>query len=210
MLLAAHHKLQSDAFVAGEERQVAVRGRRSDDLEAAPLLEAPEGGDQVRVDRPEQRLQAVEPRLPERDQRHDARLAGRGQLRRGLVAGGKALGEEGVHLAREGRARQLVRQHRRESDCHRRRGSLGGELLEPLQEREIRVQRGLAQPVAAVRPAPVIQDVGEMTMEGEDEVHHSSASARRYRARYCSAERSQPNCRLIASRTSFRHAGRSA
>src|SRR2546422_10801928 len=85
-----------------------------------------------------------------------------------------------------------------------RSGPLGGQLLEPLREREVGVQRGLAQPVAAVGPAAVIEDVGQMTVEGEDELHRvpgqvereadRTARARPYSAKYCSPERCQPNC----------------
>src|SRR5438128_4587652 len=59
VFLPAHRQLQPDAFVAAEEGQVAVRRRRSDDLEPSLLLEAAERRDQVPVDRPEQRLQAI-------------------------------------------------------------------------------------------------------------------------------------------------------
>src|SRR5438105_12042562 len=38
VLLLAHRQLQPDALVTGQERQVAVRGRGSDDLQAAALL----------------------------------------------------------------------------------------------------------------------------------------------------------------------------
>src|SRR5205085_10151977 len=69
VLLLADGQLQPDALVAGEEREVAVRGRGSDDLEAAPLLEAPKSGNQVLVDLPEQGLQPREPRPPEVHQR---------------------------------------------------------------------------------------------------------------------------------------------
>src|SRR2546423_7013722 len=65
VLLPAHRQLQPDALVAGEERQVAVRGRGSDDLEAAPLLEAAEGGDEIFVDAPEQRPPGAETLPPQ-------------------------------------------------------------------------------------------------------------------------------------------------
>src|SRR5256712_11358920 len=72
VLAPAARELQPDALVAAEERQVAVRRRRSHDLEAPLLLEAAERRDQVPVDRPEQRLQAIKahpPELHERQQR---------------------------------------------------------------------------------------------------------------------------------------------
>src|SRR5207244_3824969 len=123
-----------------------------------------------------------------------------------------------LHLLREGRAGQLIRENRSESNGQRRWRALGGQLLYPLQEGEIGVERGLAQPVAAVGPAAVIEDVREVTVEREDELHRvprqlgadRKASARAYRARYCSAERCQPNCCAMAPRTSLRHAVESA
>ena len=212
VLVLAHRELQPDAFVPAEEREVAVRGGGPDDLETTLLLEPAKGGDEICVDSPEQLPQAIESRPPEFHQR--------AERRRGFVAGSQTLAEELLHLAGEGGARQLVRQHRRESDRHGGRRLLGGQLLEPLQQGEIRVERGLAQPVAAVGPAAVIEDVREVTVERENELHRvpgqlerevdRTARARAYSARYCSPERCQPNCWAIAPRTSFRHAVRSA
>src|SRR2546430_14929757 len=125
---------------------------------------------------------------------------------RGIVVSWQLLLQERVTLAQQRGASKLVLVLRRESDRHGRRRAFGGELGEPLQQREIRVERGLTQPVAAVRPAAMIEDVREGTVEREYEVHHRSARARRYSARYCSPERSQPNCCAMAARTSFRHA----
>src|SRR2546429_2724767 len=56
VLVLAHRQLQPDALVAGEERQVPVRGRGPDDLEAPPLLGTAEGGYQALVHVPVQRL----------------------------------------------------------------------------------------------------------------------------------------------------------
>jgi len=159
VLVLAHRELQPDAFVPAEQRQVAVRGRRSDDLETTLFLQAAKRGDEIGVDSPEQRPEPGEPRPPVVYERHECAIAGCRERSRGLVAGGQALGEERLHFAGEGGAGQLVREHRREADRQRGRGPLGGQFLEPLQEGEIRIHRGLAQPVAAVGPAAVIEDV---------------------------------------------------
>src|SRR5213078_5214584 len=190
----------------------------ADDLEATLLLEPAKGGDEICVDSPEQLPQTGEPRPPVVYEWHERPIAGRLQRRGRFVAGGQPLREERLQFAGEGGARKLVRQHRRESDRQRGRRPFGGQLLEPLQEREVGVQRGLAQPVAAVGPAAVIEDVRQMTVEREDELHRvpgqveadRTASALRYNAKYCSAERCQPNCWAIAPRTSFRQVVRSA
>src|SRR5256712_2223539 len=64
VLLLAHRELQPNAFVPTEQRQVAVRGSRSDDLEAALLPQAAKRGDEISVDSPEQLAQAGEPPPP--------------------------------------------------------------------------------------------------------------------------------------------------
>src|SRR5205823_1557960 len=152
-----------------------------DDLEATLLLEPAKGGDEICVDSPEQLPQTGEPRPPVVYEWHERPIAGRLQRRGRFVAGGQPLREERLQFAGEGGARKLVRQHR-----------------------QVGVQRGLAQPVAAVGPAAVIEDVRQMTVEGEDELHRvpgqlereadRTARARPYSAKYCSPERCQPNC----------------
>ena len=97
--------------------------------------------------------------------------------------------EEGFELLCECRARELVREHRREADRHRRARVVGGgrELLQLLEQGEVAIERRFAQPVAAVRPPPVIQHVRQMAVQREDEIHRSrgqpagerAASARR-------------------------------
>src|SRR5437870_4584756 len=61
VLLLAHRELQPNAFVPTEQRQVAVRGSRSDDLQAALLPQAAKGGDEISVDSPEQPAHAGGP-----------------------------------------------------------------------------------------------------------------------------------------------------
>src|SRR2546421_7319523 len=167
-------------------------------------LQAAKGGDEISVDSPEQLAGGGERGPPVVHEWHERPIAGRLQRGGRFVAGSQPLREERLQFAAEGGARKLVRQHRRESDRQRGGRPFGGQLLEPLQEREVGVQRGLAQPVAAVGPAAVIEDVRQMTVEREDELHRvpgqlgreadRTARARPYSAKYCSPERCQPNC----------------
>src|SRR2546430_6688111 len=105
VLLLAHRELQPNAFVPTEQRQVAVRGSRSDDLEAALLPQAAKGGDEISVDSPEQLAQAGEPRPPVVHQwhgrPHPRRLPRRGRF----VAGGQPLRGERLQFAGESGAR---------------------------------------------------------------------------------------------------------
>jgi hypothetical protein len=61
--------------------------------------------------------------------------------------------------------------HRREPDRDRRGDVPVGELAQPLEQRQVGIDGGFAQPVAAVRPAAVIQDIGQVAVQREDRVH---------------------------------------
>src|ERR1700747_1452570 len=43
--------------------------------------------------------------------------------------------------------------------------------MQAFEEGQVRIDRRLAQPIAAVGPAAVVQDVRQMTVEREDELH---------------------------------------
>ena len=45
------------------------------------------------------------------------------------------------------------------------------QAMQALEERQVGIDRRLAQPIAAVGPAAVVQDVRQMTVEREDELH---------------------------------------
>ena len=185
VLGGADGELKADALVAGEQRQEAVSGGRADDLEPSRGFERPERAHQVAIDLVEEAPQAPEPVAPEGDLRQEARLAGDGQRSRRLVTRGEPLIEERVHLLREQRARELVGEDGREPDRHRRGRVLGAEAPERLEQGEIGVQRRFAEPVAAVRPAAVVQHVGQVTVQREHEVHRPAV----HRAPECATAR---------------------
>jgi hypothetical protein len=164
-------ELELDALVAREQRQKPVRRRGPDDLDPATRLEVAEYGNDVAVDRPEERAQAREALAPVVDERNEMRVAGLLERRRRFVAVVEALLEVQLELSAKRVARQLIREHGREPDGHGRGDAFRIERPERLDEREIRIDRRLGDPVAAVRPASVIQDVREVAMEREDEVH---------------------------------------
>jgi hypothetical protein len=174
MLRSADGELEPDALVAREERQEPVGRGRADDLDPARRLEGAERADQIAVDVVEQLPQPAEPFPPEGHLREQVRLTGLGQRGRRRVTRRQPLLEEGVHLAHEHGARELIGQHRREPDGHRSRGLLGAQGAQGFEQRQVGVDRRLADPVAPVRPAAVVQHVGEMTVEREHEVHWRS------------------------------------
>ena len=171
VLGAADRELEPDALVAREQREEAVGRGRGDGLDPPALLQRPKRRDDVATEVVKEPAQAGQPLAPELHQRDQMLLAGRGERHPGLVAGHEPLGEERLHLADEGRTHQLIRQDRRDADGERRGHSLGLQGAQLLDQRQVGVERGLAEPVAAVRPAPVVEDLGQVTVQREDEVH---------------------------------------
>ena len=71
VLVPAHGQLQADALVASQQGEIAVRGRRADDLQVPAVLEPAERGHDVAVDRLKQVPQPAEVRLPELHERRE-------------------------------------------------------------------------------------------------------------------------------------------
>ena len=125
VLRPADGELEADALVSRQQRQEAVGGGGADRLEPSVALEGPQSGDDVAVERAECATQALQTVAPELDQRQQRALARRGERRGRLVAGGETLGDERLHLLHEGRARELVGEHRRHAERDRGRDPLG-------------------------------------------------------------------------------------
>ena len=77
-------ELEPDTFVAREQREIAVRGRRADDLDAARRLECAERRDEILVDGVKQIAKPGQPIPPEFHQRQQMVLTGGGQRGRAL------------------------------------------------------------------------------------------------------------------------------
>src|SRR6185295_17174474 len=70
---------------------------------------------------------------------------------------------------------ELIREDRRDAERDRGRDLFFFELLERLDQGQVAVERALAEPHAAVRPAPVVQHVREVAVQGENKIHHGYA-----------------------------------
>src|SRR4029078_8072866 len=72
----------------------------------------------------------------------------------------------------------------------RRRDVRAVERAQLLDQWQIRVDRGFADPVAPMRPAPVVQHVREMTVEHDDEVElaHVSSAAKAWCRKHATVE----------------------
>src|SRR5688572_18498971 len=88
-----------------------------------------------------------------------------------FVARFESLLKELSQLALENRTRQLIRQNRRDADSNRRGDFLLRECLEGIDQRQVSIDCRFRDPVAAVRPATVIQHVGQVTVKRENEIH---------------------------------------
>jgi hypothetical protein len=174
-------ELEPDALVPRQQRKKPVGGGGAEDLDSSPRFLLPEGADEVAPRGAEEIAHPGEAIAPEAHQREEPRLLG-GEIGRRLVAGFEALGQEGFQLLHEDGAGELVREDRREADGHRRGDPLLLERLERLEQREVGVERGFAQPVASVGPPPVVQHPRQMAVQHEDEVHLGSGQARGPRA----------------------------
>jgi hypothetical protein len=181
VLRHADGELEPDALVPREERQKPVGGSRAEDLDPAPRLEIAERAHEIGAGGLEQVPKPREPVTPVAHERQEVRL-GRGDVERGLVAGLEPLGDERLELVNEDRAGELVGEHRREADGDGRRDVLVVERAQRLEQRQVGVERGFAEPVAAVRPAPMVEDPREVAMEHQHEVHLGSGQARGPRA----------------------------
>jgi hypothetical protein len=81
------------------------------------------------------------------------------------------LREEGLQLHSEVGMGELIREDWRDTDGERRPRFVAGQPVEGLDQREVGVDRRFTEPVTAVGPAPVVQHPGEVTVQGEYEIH---------------------------------------
>ena len=92
-------------------------------------------------------------------------------LRLGFITRLEPLIQELPQLGLKNRTCELVRENRRYTECNRRGDLFCGECLKRIDQRQVRVYRRLRYPVAAVRPATVVQHVWKVTVKSEYEVH---------------------------------------
>ena len=110
---------------------------------------------------------------PEFHQRQQVTVAGRCQRGGRLVAGLDALVEKSLHFGDEDRTGQLIGENRGEADGDRRGHVVRRQAAERFQQRQVGVERRLADPVAAMGPAPMVQHVGQVAVQREDEVRRT-------------------------------------
>ncbi len=177
VLVEAHFELQLDALVPRQQRQETVGRRRAHQLDPPRFLQLPERTHYVAVNRAPQRAEPGDPVLPERGYRLQFAVTRRVERARGFGASGEPLVEVILHLRLEDGRRKLVGQDGRHADGHRGGNAIGPEGAEHFQQWQVGIERALGDPVAAVRPAAVVQHVGQVTVQCQDEVHVTQAPA---------------------------------
>ena len=85
-------------------------------------------------------------------------------------------------LADERRMRELIGEDGGDAERNGRGDAVALQCLQRFDEREVAIERGFAQPHAAVWPAAVMQDIRKMSVQCENEVHRCSSDGRRRRS----------------------------
>ncbi len=161
--------LGADGFVGAEERHVAVGGSAGDDVDEADVVEVAEAGDDVVVEVIEVFEGLREEAVPEAGGLGEVSFAGLDE--EGLVfAGGDDLAVEVVgELGDEDGVGELLEKDGREIEVAVEADAVALEVFEDAEEREIGFGGGFVEPLHAVRPGAVIDDVGQVRVQGEGE-----------------------------------------
>src|SRR3989442_15749434 len=81
-------------------------------------------------------------------------------------------------LTHEGWVRELIGEDGRDAEGDGGRDALLLERVQRFDQRQVAIERGLTQPHAAVWPAAVMQNVRQVTVEGQDEIHGGPSDGR--------------------------------
>ena len=161
--------LRADALVGAEERHVAVGGCAGDDLYEALVVEVAEAFDDVAIEGLEVREGLGEIGVPIAGELGVVGFAHGGEV--GLVfAGGDdfsldVFGELGF----EDGVSELLEEDGGEVQVAAESDAVALEIAEDAEEREIGFGGGFMQPLDAMRPGSVVDDVGKMGVQGEGE-----------------------------------------
>jgi hypothetical protein len=170
----AQDQLKPDALFPAQEREKAMGGRRADDLDPSSRFQPPESSHQPPIQPMEEALETEKPLPPEVHHGEEALLPRPGQSCSRLLARVQTALEKAIHFRVEDRTGQLIRQYRCYGKGDRCVDLVLLQLQENLQKREVAVQRGLAEPVTPLGSAAVIEQVGKVAEESQDEVHRRS------------------------------------
>ena len=154
--------------VGREERKEAV-GRGAGDRFDLPFVGHPgEGGDEVAVERVEERERLLVVRPP-RPGEELGPVAVPRELARVARGGGEPVADVSAEPARETGVAQLLAEDRCQADRRLPRDPVRVERPDGRDEREVGLGRRLVEPVGAMGPDAVSEDGGDVAVEDEDE-----------------------------------------
>ena len=161
--------LGADALVGAEQGQVAVGGAAGDDVDEAKVVEVAEAFDDVAVEGFEVVEGVGEVLVPETGELGVVELADGEEV--GFVfAGGDDLALDVVgEVSLEDGVGELLEKDGGEVQIAMQSDSVALEIGEDSEKREVGFSGCLVEPLDAMGPGSVIDDVGEMSVEGEGE-----------------------------------------
>ena len=175
-------ELAVDRAVVREKRKEPVRRGRRDHLERALLGEPSKRRKEPALPRREVGAHLLVEPDPEVRDGDGAVVAERRELDAVLAGRGRALLEVAVECGAEARVRELLAEDGRHPDRRLERDAAVDETLGGSQERDVRFRGRLEEPVCAVRPRAVPENVREVPVQDEDERRRRSHQGRRFYA----------------------------
>ena len=176
-----------------------MRRRRRDHLERALLGEPPERRKEPALARREVGAHVLVEPDPEIGDRDGAVVPERREMDAVLAGRGPALLEIGVETGPEARVRELLAEDGRHADGRLERDPAVDEPLGGPQERHVRLGGRLVEPVRAVRPRPVPEDVRQVSVQNEDERRRRPHEGRRFYAAWNRPRRAQATTLRVMS-----------
>ncbi len=161
--------LGADAFVGAEERHVAVGGSAGDDFEQAFVVEVAEAADDVAGEVIELIEGFAEEALPEAGGFGVLMLAHAVEVGFVFAGGGDFSLEVARELGDEDGVGELLEQDGRKIEVAVEGDAVALKTAEDAQEREVGFGGGFQEPLHAVGPGAVIDDVREVSVQGERE-----------------------------------------
>ena len=161
--------LRAEALVGAEQRHVSVGGAAGDELDEADVVEVAEGGDDVAVEALEVFERLGEETMPEAGGLGEVMVAGLDE--EGLVLGGgdDLASDVAGELGDEGGVGELLEEDGREIEVAVEADVVALEIGEHAEERKIGLGCGFEEPLHAVWPGAVVDDVRQMRVQGEVE-----------------------------------------
>jgi hypothetical protein len=162
--------LGADALVGAEQRHVAVGGAAGEDLDHAGVVEVTEAADDVSTDGVEVVERGGEEAAPHARGLGEVHVSGLDEVGFVLAGGDYFAREIAGKFGEEEWVGELLHQDGREIDIEVGGNAVALQAGEHAQQGEIGFGRDLVQPLNAMGPGAVVDDVGQVGVEGQRQV----------------------------------------